>query len=146
MAGRAMPTTVASIEAIADPRTVASSTHLPGPLEYRSPAGWLAATGASLTSFTSPSAIHAGRPDGWRLQSADPDSPASCETAPGVSPVRLGSTSAARPSASGPGGYFGCGTAITRSPAAAADLSPFAESSTAAQRRGRWPSLLVTAR
>ena len=36
MAGRAMPTTVASIEASADPRTVPSSTHRPGPLEYLS--------------------------------------------------------------------------------------------------------------
>jgi hypothetical protein len=36
MAGRAMPTTVASIDAIADPRTVPSSTHRPGPLEYLS--------------------------------------------------------------------------------------------------------------
>ena len=32
MAGSAMPTTVASIEAIADPSTVANSTHRPGPL------------------------------------------------------------------------------------------------------------------
>src|SRR6516165_2317066 len=146
MAGRAMPTTVASIEAIADPRTVASSTHLPGPLEYRSPAGWLAATCASLTAFASPSAIYAGRPECWGLQSPDLDSPASCATAPVVSSVRLGSTSVARLSASAPGGYLGCGTAITRNPAAAAERSPFAESSTAAHRCGGRPSRPVTAR
>src|SRR5215475_6292583 len=38
MAGRAIPTTVASIPASADPRTVPSSTHRPGPLEYLSQA------------------------------------------------------------------------------------------------------------
>ncbi len=39
MAGSAMPATVASIEAIADPSTVASRTHRPGPLAYLRPPG-----------------------------------------------------------------------------------------------------------
>src|ERR1700732_882635 len=39
MAGSAMPTTVASIEAMADPSTVASSTQRPRPLAYLRPAG-----------------------------------------------------------------------------------------------------------
>jgi hypothetical protein len=34
MAGKAMPTTVASIEAMADPRTVAARTHRPRGLSY----------------------------------------------------------------------------------------------------------------
>jgi hypothetical protein len=45
------------------------------------------------------------------------------------------STSLAAASAPGPGGYCGCGTAITCNPAAAAERSPFAESSTAAHRQ-----------
>ena len=51
MVGSAMPTTVASIDAMAEPSTVASSTHRPGPLAMTSPgcvplaaaAGWLIA-------------------------------------------------------------------------------------------------------
>jgi hypothetical protein len=38
MAGKAMPTTVASMAAMAEPRTMATSTHRPAPLPYRSPA------------------------------------------------------------------------------------------------------------
>src|SRR5450755_4782177 len=55
MAGSAIPTTVASIEAIADPRTVAASTQRPGPLPYLSPAGSAdAAAGVVIVASRSP--------------------------------------------------------------------------------------------
>src|SRR5580658_3344771 len=71
---------------------------------------------------------------------------ASAATASVVSPARLGSTRLARASASGSGGYCGCGIATTRRPAAAAERSPLEESSTAAQSGGGQPSPAVTAR
>lgn len=61
-------------------------------------------------------------------------------------PVRLASTSRAWSSAAGSTGYSGRGIAITARPAAAAERTPLAESSTAAQRSGRWPSWRATAR
>ena len=63
-----------------------------------------------------------------------------------VSPSRPVSTSLAACSAAGSGGYLGCGTAMTCNPAAAADRSPFVESSTAAHASGAKPSRSVTAR
>src|SRR5262249_62057101 len=62
MAGRAMPTTVASIPAIADPMTVPSSTHRPGPLEYLSQACPPAVTAGAPTvlpshPFSAPSPV-----------------------------------------------------------------------------------------
>src|SRR6266516_7114375 len=54
MAGSAMPTTVASIEASADPSTVASSTHRPGPLAYRRLPGWLEVASGVPNAPTSP--------------------------------------------------------------------------------------------
>jgi hypothetical protein len=70
----------------------------------------------------------------------------SAAIAAAVSSARLGTTSRAALIASGAGGYFGCGTAITWQSAAAAARSPFDESSTAAHARGACPSWLVTAR
>src|SRR6266700_1800699 len=50
------------------------------------------------------------------------------------------------PTASASGGYWGCGMAMTRKPAAAAERRPLEESSTAAQSGGEQPSLAATAR
>src|SRR5262249_20474006 len=47
MVGSAMPTTVASMEASADPRTVASRTHRPAGLEYLRPGSALVIVPAS---------------------------------------------------------------------------------------------------
>jgi DNA-binding CsgD family transcriptional regulator len=89
---------------------------------------------------------HAGTTQNARLHADDHHAPASASTAAGVSWSRPVSTSPASSSAAGSGGYLGCGTAITRSPAAAADRRPLVESSTAAQSCGRRPSRAVTAR
>src|SRR6266511_371379 len=52
MAGSAIPTTVASIDATADPSTVASRTHRPGALAYRSPAAFSTTAMAQCTTRT----------------------------------------------------------------------------------------------
>jgi len=67
-------------------------------------------------------------------------------TAATVSSVRLASSSRAPASASGAGGYSGRGTAMTASPAAAAERSPLEESSTAAHDCGSTPSNRATVR
>src|SRR6266516_4472817 len=74
MAGSAMPTTVASIEAIADPSTVASSTHRPGPLAYRRLPGWLEVASGVPNAPTSPFPPRAAR-EGCHAVRATPLSP-----------------------------------------------------------------------
>jgi NADPH:quinone reductase-like Zn-dependent oxidoreductase len=77
---------------------------------------------------------------------ARPGYPARAATASVVSAARLGSTRRAWASASGSGGYWGCGIAMTRRPAAAAERRPLEESSTAAASGGGQPSPAATAR
>src|SRR5438132_1280818 len=67
-------------------------------------------------------------------------------TASTVSSARPGTTRLAAASASAAGGYAGRGTAITVMPAAAAERSPFDESSTAAHDPGGTPSVAATDR
>ena len=65
---------------------------------------------------------------------------------PGVSSVSESSTSRAWSRASAAGGYSGRGTAMTARPAAAAERSPFEESSTAAHAAGATPRRPVASR
>src|SRR6266480_2676028 len=75
-----------------------------------------------------------------------PSLQARAATASGVRSARVGRTRLVTARASGSGGYWGCGIAMTCRPAAAAERRPLEESSTAAQAAGGTPSPAVTAR